>query len=319
MILEQTPSESESLVDRWKNDIERASHPTEADKHFKDDANGITLWQDCKVDLVKLVPTRVRTVLENSVRIVLEKRRMEGLQTKLNGTTNNDRKLRQTTVAMVCGYHEVGRKDNYVENPLRHTTHQDQYLQGGIDAREKLCHRCRSSAETDLHVLSECHPTKDIRICRHNSVVRKLAKELKKRYPSNSVQMERTWAVGNRHWKPDITMVSEDGKATFVEVTIPYERDGDTLKRREQEKEEKYECLTPVNLRDDRITSSEVVGLAFGAAGTINKETGQKLKKWKLWRTAKDIQMICLSYPATIWQMHTDKRARHRTPTTVGI
>ena len=59
-ILEQTPSESESLVKRWKESMERASHPSEADELVKNYVSGITSWQDCKVGLVKLVPGRVR-------------------------------------------------------------------------------------------------------------------------------------------------------------------------------------------------------------------------------------------------------------------
>ena len=56
-----------------------------------------------------------------------------------------------------------------------------------------------------------------------------VVRELKKKHPPNSIQMERTWAVGNRNWKPDITMINDDGKATFIEATIPYEKDGETL------------------------------------------------------------------------------------------
>ena len=60
VILDQTPSEAESLVSRWIDGIGRASHPTEADKLVKEYANGTTSWLECKVDLVKLVPMRVK-------------------------------------------------------------------------------------------------------------------------------------------------------------------------------------------------------------------------------------------------------------------
>ena len=101
-------------------------------------------------------------------------------------------------------------------------------------------------------------------------------------------------------------MISEAEKATFIEVTVPYEKDREMFKRREKEKEDKYVGLTPANLRDERIMTCEVVGLAFGAAGTINKATVEKLKKWKLASKARDLQMICMSYAVKIWRIHTN-------------
>ena len=243
----------------------------------------------------------------NEMKGKLEKRRMESLQTKLNGMAL--RTIAQSYVKRQwLWYAETVKSGDKIlmlkvisgTLPTRINT-----SRGRIDAREKMCRNCKSSAETDLHVLSEFHQTKDVRICRHNSVVKKIAKELKLQYTTSSIQMERTWAVGTRNLKPDITMINAEGKATFVEITIPYEKDGETLKHREKEKEDKYVCLTLANLGDNRIMSSEVVGLAFGAAGTINKRTVDKLRKWKIATKARNIQMICMSYAARIWRMHT--------------
>ena len=77
VILDQTPSEAESLVRRWIENMERASHPNEADETVRDYANGKISWVECKDDLAKLVPTRVR---KRKVRV----------QTILNRRENRD-------------------------------------------------------------------------------------------------------------------------------------------------------------------------------------------------------------------------------------
>ena len=128
----------------------------------------------------------------NQMKMTLETRRMECLQTKLNGKA-----LRTIAESYVkrqwLWYAESVKPGDKIlmlkvmsgTLPTRINT-----SRGRIDAREKLCRKCKNSAETDLHVLSEYHLTKDIRICRHNSVVKKVVKEFKARYPTNSVQME---------------------------------------------------------------------------------------------------------------------------------
>ena len=96
-----------------------------------------------------------------------------------------------------------------------------------------------------------------------------------------------------------------DGKKVLlIEVTIPYEKDEETLTRIELEKEKKYDCLTPQNLGLDHITETKVVGLAIGAMGTINKATMTKLKAMKIATHVKALQMIVTHYAAVIWRVH---------------
>ena len=51
---------------------------------------------------------------------------------------------------------------------------------GDDDQRKNLCRHCHEKAETDLHVLNECTKTHHARSKRHNLVVSKIGKELKK-------------------------------------------------------------------------------------------------------------------------------------------
>ena len=126
---------------------------------------------------------------------------------------------------------------------------------------------------------------------------------MKLAHPEAAIQRERTWRVGLENLKPDITM-SINGKLTFVEVTIPYEKDSDVLNRRESEKEHKYSKLTAAELEMEDIHETETIGIAIGAAGTINKSTVEKLKKLGIARHAKALQMIAMHYSSTIWKIH---------------
>lgn len=145
------------------------------------------------------------------------------------------------------------------------------------DAGLKLCRRCRKAAETDLHIMCECEKNQGMIIKRHDYIKDKIVKEIKNSRPGDLVQSERTWQVGQRRYRPDITIFSGNN-ITFVDVTIAYEKDGSTLERREIEKEVKYSDLNATSLPLEGIEHYHYLGLAFGAAGTIDSRTVNKLK-----------------------------------------
>ena len=75
----------------------------------------------------------------------------------------------------------------------------------------------------------------------------------------------------------------KDDVCTFIELTIPCEKNEETLNRRENEKEEKYKTLTVANLLGQipsNIRKTEVIGIAIGSAGTIRK--AEKVKNTTL-------------------------------------
>ena len=102
---------------------------------------------------------------------------------------------------------------------------------GRENRAEKMCKHCGNSAETtDIHILAECGKRRDLRNVRHNKICDKIAKELKLAIPDAAVQRDRTWRIGLVNLKSDITMKHEN-KITFVEVTIPYEKNEEALEQ----------------------------------------------------------------------------------------
>ena len=75
---------------------------------------------------------------------------------------------------------------------------------GWIQERQtKICTRCKSrEIEDDMHILTRCTFNKDLITKRHDHLVRKIAKELKKAHPNGgNIWCERSWnridATGN--------------------------------------------------------------------------------------------------------------------------
>ena len=98
---------------------------------------------------------------------------------------------------------------------------------GDDDQRKKFC--SHEKAETYLHVLNECTKTHHARSKRHNLVVNKIGKELKK--IDYTVWLEKTFVVNQQRYKPDITAY-KDGCCNFIEITCPYEMLQREAKRR---------------------------------------------------------------------------------------
>jgi len=175
---------------------------------------------------------------------------------------------------------------------------------GRVSQQEKVCRRCRATAETDLHIFNECKFTKLMQMKRHNRICDKIAKELKNLRGHREVLRERRWRIdGKQAFQPDIT-VFENGIATFVEITVPYEKDKDTLREKEVVKEEKYRTLTPENLGLEGIESTKVVGIAIGSGGTIDERTHRKLLAMGLPpKISTHLQMQVMYGSAEVWHI----------------
>ena len=73
-----------------------------------------------------------------------------------------------------------------------------------------------------MHILARCTFNKNLITKRHDHLVQKIAKELKKTHPNASIWCERSWRSGTELMRPDITMVNGE-KVSIIEVPLPYE------------------------------------------------------------------------------------------------
>ena len=104
---------------------------------------------------------------------------------------------------------------------------------------EKRCRRCRAEIEDDQHILSACIINNKLIQERHNQIVKKIDKELKKNFPQNKVQIECIWRSGTDLVKSDITMIDETrSHCTIIEITCPYETNKEYLRQRKMKRKE---------------------------------------------------------------------------------
>ena len=175
---------------------------------------------------------------------------------------------------------------------------------GGNDPRQKLCRRCKRAVESDIHVLNECSMNKGLIMERHDRIVNKIAKEIKIRNRAAIVQLERSYVVGLRSYKPDLTLRT-GSNLTFIDVTCAYENTDQILGNRERVKELKYSVLNHENLAIEGVEHYKAVGLAFGSAGTIDKRTVEKLAELGYPKAkVKHLQMIAMRGTSCIWRHH---------------
>ena len=89
---------------------------------------------------------------------------------------------------------------------------------GNPDLTAKRC-KCRKSIEDDAHILNSCEFNHKLIIKRHDHLVSKIAKELKREHPTAAVWIERQWRQGLQLVKPDITMINE--RLRYYRINLP--------------------------------------------------------------------------------------------------
>ena len=108
---------------------------------------------------------------------------------------------------------------------------------------------------------------------------------------------------GTRNVQPDINILKER-KLTWIEVTVSYEKDEDTIKKMTNEKLEKYRWIKPEHLTTTGIDSIEVIPIVIGSCGTVNKTTVKYLKKLKIAAKAKKLQITTMMGSVDVLNTH---------------
>ena len=174
---------------------------------------------------------------------------------------------------------------------------------GHTAAQDLLCRRCHEAPETDMHVLQTCDLNKDLRVARHNVLVNKIGKELRK--IGYEVQLERSYSIDRERLKPDITAF-RGGRCYLIDVAVPYEASVNRLRDREAKKERKYGVLRWEHINAELGQfETRAVGIAVGAAGTVLTQTLSKLMKLGLSkRIVQSLSISAIAGSAKLWGVH---------------
>ena len=125
------------------------------------------------------------------------------------------------------------------------------------------------SIEDDTLILNNCELNHQFIVKRHDHLLGKIAKELKRSNKTATVWIEKHWRQDQQLVKPDNTMVVDE-HCKIVEVTCPYETNIDYLNQEAQDKINKYKPLLN-ELNQVECDSGEVISLVIGCLGTITK------------------------------------------------
>ena len=182
---------------------------------------------------------------------------------------------------------------------------------GNPDLTAKRC-KCRKSIEDDAHILNSCELNHKLIIKRHDHLVSKIAKELKREHPTAAVWIERHWRQVLLLVKPDITMINER-HCVIIELTCPYESSIEYLDQRAQDKVTKYQPLVQ-DLQQVDCQSGEIISLVIGLLGTITSWTNAELRKSKLSKHREALQMTVIKGSVNILNHHLrrDDFQRHK-------
>ena len=175
---------------------------------------------------------------------------------------------------------------------------------GNPDLTAKRC-KCRKSIEDDAHVLNSCELNHKLIIKRHDHLVSKIAKQLKREHPTAAVWIERHWRRGLQLVKPDITMINER-HCIIIEFTCPYESSIKYLYQRAQDKVNKYQPLLQ-DLQQVDCQSGEIISQVIGSLGTITSWTNAELRELKLSRHKEALQMTVIKGSVNILNHHLQR------------
>lgn len=148
--------------------------------------------------------------------------------------------------------------------------------EGASGSRVPMCRLCDDSPESLAHIIGSCKFLKRNRMANHNKICRILRDE----GHANGWQVwceKRLVLPGGKSLVPDLLLVKKR-TALVVDVTIRFERAGDTLRNAAQEKEDKYRVLAAtIKHLFPGISDVVVRGFPLGARGKWHKGNEETL------------------------------------------
>jgi len=197
-----------------------------------------------------------------------------------------------------------------VTNFIHCTTRTKINLTRGRPEEDKKCRNCKRNNEDNAHVLAGCPMIKGIVTTRHNNIVKEIQNDLKTK--GATVYSEKLTYVNGIGYKPDMLIV-KDNKLYVAEVSIPYCQSREYLKKRHEEKMNKYnnhDYLCKINGEiNNNIGQPQVCAIIIGARGSIYKETLEDIYKIGLNRgNARKYQELACIMSDKIWRAFLNRR-----------
>ena len=105
-----------------------------------------------------------------------------------------------------------------------------------IDKMRRRCRQCHEELEDDQHILNKCKLNEGLMTMRHDHLVKKIGKALRRSNSNRKIWIELGWRNGREIVRPDLTMMDENQHCMVIEVTCPYEISNEYLHSSEKTK-----------------------------------------------------------------------------------
>ena len=171
-----------------------------------------------------------------------------------------------------------------------------------------MCRRCKSEMESTIHILNGCAVNSTKYSHRHNSLAKKIGRELTKK--DYKVWLERSWNAEGETLRPDIS-AAKGGTLYTIDVTIPYLSSDNILQERAKEKRDKYKKIKLRHLpaefvNENKIKKVEHHGYVISSDGTKDKNCKPLEKKLGIslgWQA--ELQVLASSAWIAAWHLDT--------------
>lgn len=157
--------------------------------------------------------------------------------------------------------------------------------------------------QQNQHILNKCMFNEGLMIKRHDHLVQKIGKKLRKVNINRKIWIECAWRSGCELLRPDITMVDEKNHYTIIEVTCQYEISKKYLQQWE-EKIAKHKRLIQHEVSQVECRIDEVASIVNGSVGTIPEKTNNKPKMLKLTKHQEALQKTTMKGTVNILNSH---------------
>lgn len=174
------------------------------------------------------------------------------------------------------------------------------------------CSRCHKQVNESLqHILNGCPANRRMIMDRHDSIVKYIADNVKKKrgdYVALDSQVNQVDIVENRNMKPDIQIWNSDrSKVLLIEVNSPYAKkwEGrDSLEEKYNIKRDKYEDL--VKELEARGVETKLSVIVVSSLGVLYKESEREIyglitDKRKARRVCRVVSSLAILGSAKIW------------------
>ena len=157
------------------------------------------------------------------------------------------------------------------------------------------CPKCKAEQETLGHILNACTPNAGLMRERHNNILARLIKATPNELGDKFKEQKIPDSPGDM--RPDLTIINKQtGQVTIIDVTVPFEKDGEAFNKARIEKQQKYSPLVDWFKTQPYVKKVTLETFIIGALGSWDPQNIETLKALQIGpKYARLFKKLCVS------------------------